>query len=141
MSGKAKKRANAAMREEAAALRDDELHTLAISLLKQIEEMSKPITVLKTRLNFVNDERKGRRAGRDQFVISDHAVVRFLERKKGMDVEAVRDEILQMALRAAGGGHRRHDAESGLTFAMDKNSLIVATVLTENEIDQLNPES
>lgn len=141
MGPKAKRRANIAAREEIAALRDDELHTLAISLQRQIQEMSTPITALKVRLGFVQEERRRRRDGRDQFVISDHAVVRYLERKRGMDVEAVRDEILHLALRAAGEGHRRHDAESGLTFAMDKNSLLVATVLTENEINQLTTES
>jgi hypothetical protein len=137
---KEKFRRNAAARAEIAALRDDELHTLSLSLQRQIQEMSVPITALKTRLNFVNEERRARRAGRDQFAISDHAVVRYLERRKGMDMESVRDEILHLALRAVGDGHRRHASESGLTFAMDKNSLIVATVLTENEINQLNPD-
>lgn len=141
MGKKAKKRENDAVRTEIAAMRDDEIHTLSISLQKQIAEMSVPVTRLKTRLGFVNDEKRRRRAGRDQFVISDHAIVRYLERKHGVDIEGIREEILTMALRAAGEGHRRHDSESGLTFAMDRQSLIVATVLTENELGQLDPET
>jgi uncharacterized protein with PIN domain len=60
--------------------------------------------------------------------ISDHAVLRFLERVKGIDIEAVRAEMTSPALEAAaafgcdtvilGTGHR-----------MKLNGDVVATVL------------
>jgi hypothetical protein len=38
---------------------------------------------------------------RENITISDHAVIRYLERRHGFDFEAVRDEILTPAVRGA----------------------------------------
>lgn len=51
-------------------------------------------------LEEANKELKARRE-KKEIGVSDHAVVRYLERRKGMDIEAIRNEILSDKVRSA----------------------------------------
>jgi len=69
--------------------------------------------------------------------ITDHAVLRFLERAKGVDVNGARAELGKMALEArslSGGrmGQRRHEP-TGLIFGVDEESVRVTTVFHDAE--------
>ena len=70
--------------------------------------------------------------------ISDHAVLRFLERYKGVDTQQVREEIVAMAQRSgkldSGKQYaRRRDHQSGITMGINELSNVVTTVFTETE--------
>ena len=55
--------------------------------------------------------------------VSDHCVLRYLERVRGMDVEAVRKEIVGMVRPAAAVGAKRVTV-NGFTYVIDKQVVI-----------------
>lgn len=62
--------------------------------------------------------------------VSDHAIVRWLERKYGIDVGEIRREIAGIVGHAARAGATSYSA-SGLTFAMSHNpdAIVVTTII------------
>ncbi|TXH51319.1 MAG: hypothetical protein E6Q97_18670 [Desulfurellales bacterium] len=62
-------------------------------------------------------------------VVSDHAVVRYLERVMGFDFAPIRDEILAKVNEGALAGARRINVD-GFTYQLtkDEQKIVVATV-------------
>lgn len=82
----------------------------------------------------VNKELKSRQhESVEEIAVTDHAVVRYLERVKGLDLEGARQEIIEMANRAV-----RRDSEfledpvTGMVIVRRKGSASIATILERN---------
>ena len=67
--------------------------------------------------------------------VTDHAVLRYLERVGGIDVERIRDRIWKQARSAAGNGCSSTTV-GGVTFKMTNGRVItvISVKLTEPEI-------
>lgn len=75
--------------------------------------------------------------GEDVRSVTDHAIVRYLERHKGMDVEAIRDELRQIATEAEpskDGEHYWHEAR-GVFIVLNTLGAIV-TVLSREQAEK-----
>lgn len=110
------------------------------------EELARDLTLIRTktqdirdRLDMVLAELERRRETTPNGIhITDHAIVRFLQRYKGLDMNDVRLEIEAIALRAkkvsAGQAGRRMDETTGLTLGVDEINETVTTVFEEAEL-------
>lgn len=134
---RARRAANADILAEIVGMDDAALKNLQHEIGREINLRSAAIATLRCRLDAVRRERERRATATTHGVhISDHAVIRFLERHKGIDVQAAREEIAQIALRSGRRGvryDRAIDAETGLRFGFNGEKNIVTTVLTDRE--------
>ena len=120
-------------------LSDEELKNLKHELGREITSLQKRASQLRVRLDAVYLEIGKRSTATAAGIhITDHAVVRYLERHKGVDIAAIRDEIGEIAARArlASGGTNgvRVDEETGLSVGVNENDLHVTTVYFEKEM-------
>lgn len=122
-------------------LPDDDLKNMTHELGRQINQKGREVTELRGRLDMVRMERERRDTSTSLGLhISDHAVLRYLERYKGVDTQAVREEIAAMAKRSGkldtGDQYIRHrDEKTGITMGINGDSNIITTVFTEREND------
>lgn len=122
-----------------AALPDGDLRNMLHELGREMNQQSTIINEIRCRMDAVRGELERRDTITSVGVhISDHAVVRFLERHKGVDIVSVREEIAGMARRSGklGSGEqyaRRQDEPTGLTVGINEISNVVTTVFTEVE--------
>jgi len=118
---------------------DDELKNLRFELGREMQQYANLMNELRVRLNAVRLTIQERETVTKSGVyISDHAVLRYLERYKHIDMHAVREEIVAMANRAGIQEEntyyaRRKDEQSGITMGINEITKTVTTVYTENE--------
>lgn len=136
MTSKRGKAARRAYREGLRLLSEEELQNLKCELGRELQAAREELNGINVQLDAIKSEQRMRNtitpAG---FHISDHAIVRYLERHGGIDVEAVRAEIGKIAARAK--RERRgvkHDAESGLTIGQCETTQNVTTVYRPREL-------
>ena len=128
-----------AARASIETLSDAELKNLAFELGREMGARSLEVSELRLRLEAVRAERERRRTTTSEGIcISDHAVLRYLERHKNLDVSAAREEIVAMARRAgkfdSGAVYAtRTDEESGMIMGINELSGVVTTVFNERE--------
>lgn len=70
--------------------------------------------------------------GAEQRMVTDHALIRYLERHKGLNVEAVRDEMRALAdnsTPAKDGEH--HWSEAGIIMVLGASGQIITVLSTE----------
>jgi len=143
MVSKSEKRRRKQVRQEAmdmlAKLSDGDLKNLRFEVGREMAMQSAKINSLRVRLDAIKSEFERRNTSTPAGIhITDHALVRYLERIKGVDVNAVRAEIGEMALRARserdGRMGRRRDPTTGLVIGMDENALHVTTVFGDDEM-------
>jgi hypothetical protein len=143
MNSRAEKRRRKAAKQEALAmlakLSDADLKNLRHEVGREMAMQSSKINQLRVRLEAIRREFERRSTSTPSGIhITDHAVVRFLERVKGIDVDAARAEIGEMALRARserdGRMGRRRDPATGLVIGMDENTTHVTTVFGDDEM-------
>lgn len=111
---------------------ESELLELRMVLLRECNVLSGERQRRIGSIHRINDELKSRKdaEGASRIVITDHAVVRYLERIEGMDIEAVRAKVRDMAARS-----QRRDAEflddsvTGFTVVRRDGSESVATIM------------
>lgn len=120
-------------------LSDEELKNLRHELGREIGLQARVINELRTRQDAVKLEIERRDTKTPAGIhISDHALVRYLERVKGVDVEGARAEIGEMAARAQrerdGRTGRRRDSVTGLVIGVDEETTVVTTVFAEREL-------
>lgn len=122
------------------SMAEDDLLDLQTELGKAMGRCTQQIQRMRSNLTRVKNELRLRREGgreRGEMIVSDHAVVRYLERHKKFDVAAIRDEIRTVAKRSKSErmekrqGERLVDNETGLTmvYTHDRNS--IATILSD----------
>jgi hypothetical protein len=75
-----------------------------------------------------------RSEARKRSPITDHALVRWLERKHGLDTDRLRDAILTDALRGALDANQWHD-DGELTYVISDN-VVVTIFPTPNPLDR-----
>ena len=120
-------------------LPDADLVNMSHELGRAINQKAREVTELRGRLDMVRMERERRDTLTSTGIhISDHAVLRYLERYKGVDTKEIREEIAAMAKRSgkldSGEQYVRHrDEETGITMGLNGVSNIVTTVFTEKE--------
>ena len=121
------------------AMTDDELNNMAFELGREMSARSQEQNELRKRHEAVKHEKERRRTLTSVGIcVSDHAVLRYLERHKGLDVAAVREEIMRLAGRIAqldsGDIHAsRRDDETGLTIGLNEVTGVVTTLYNANE--------
>lgn len=124
---------------------DEQLKDLAHELGREIGQKGREMSEIRGRLDAVKAERERRATTTTQgFNISDHAVLRYLERIKGVDVQAVREEIAGLAkkqkLDRHGDRYAREDTGGGLIFGFNGVDQTVTTIMTprENNVVETN---
>ncbi len=131
------------VREEAMAqlmtLTTEQLNNLRHEIGREMGIQSRHINDLRIRLDAVRTEMERRSTMTTPGIhISDHALVRYMERIKGVDVRAIRDEIGAMALRARterdGRTGRRRDPATGYTLGVDETTTVVTTIFQDDEL-------
>ncbi len=125
--------------ESIADLTDEQLKNLASEIGREMGEQQRITNMLRVRLETVKIERERRRLVTSVGVhVTDHAVIRYLERHKGVDVQAAREEIAQMAVRNGWRNTgeqygRAQDDETGIVVGFNGIKNTVTTVLDAEE--------
>jgi hypothetical protein len=140
---KAEKKRRKQIKQEAlemlAKLSDADLKNLRHEVGREMAMQSVKINDLRVRLEAIRSEQERRGTLTPAGIhITDHALVRFLERVKGVDVESARAEIGEMAKRARsekdGRMGRRRDPITGLVVGVDETTTNVTTVFGDDEM-------
>ena len=68
-----------------------------------------------------------------EIIVSDHAILRFIERHYGFSLDPIREQIIKLVKGPVGAGASSHSID-GITFCFDKSAkykgaTVVATVL------------
>src|SRR5260221_9785400 len=108
MSSKAAKRRRKRERDEAlvivAKLSDEELTNMEFELGRELGVRLVALRETQFRIDTIRTEqgrrKVARKVGGEEVRISDHAIVRYLERHKGLDVDGLRDEIAALIARS-----------------------------------------
>lgn len=120
-------------------LTDEELKNLANELGRLMSAKAAEITELRARLDAVKTERERRRTVTSAGIhVSDHAVLRYLERVRGVDMQAIREEITALAGRAVrmtpGQTGTRRDDITGIVLGVNEDTEHVTTVYRDAEV-------
>ena len=143
MTSKFERRRKKLIRQEALAmlqkLTDEELTNLRHEVGREMAMQSTKVNELRLRLEAIRREYERRHTATPAGMhITDHALVRYLERIKGVDVDGARAEIGEMALRARnerdGRMGRRRDPITGLVIGVDEMTTHVTTVFGGDEM-------
>jgi hypothetical protein len=115
----------------------EQLRNLRFEVGRELNQQQTVINDLRLRLDAVMHEIAGRDQEWDGYRITDHAVLRYLERHKGMNVDAVRQEIAEMVKASKGVDltRRRHEGMK-TTIGVDERDgfKAVTTVYHEEEL-------
>jgi len=143
---KARKARNAVAMEGVRELTDEQLKDLTHELGREKNQIGRMMGELSARIDAVRAERMRRNTATTKgFHISDHAVLRYLERIKGVDVAAVREEIAVLAARQKLERHEhryaREDTGDGLIFGFNGVDKTVTTIMTPTENSIIDPHT
>jgi hypothetical protein len=136
---KIRQRFRGAANAQLIVMSEADLRNMAAELGKECNELARQKTEVALRLTFVQNELARRKAQTASgMFISDHAVLRYLERVKGVDMMALRLEIEAIARAADPVGSSRnytrlHNEERGIILGIDHKSDTVTTVMTPQE--------
>lgn len=78
-------------------LSTDEIRTEHASCRAQYGALVRQCTELRRKLDLYTNEMRRRKEGDEGMIVSDHAVLRYLQRVRGINVNAVRGEIRAIA--------------------------------------------
>jgi hypothetical protein len=133
-------------REAILGLSDDDLRNMEKELGRELNQRISKANEIRTRFDIVRNEQERRRASATNgLLISDHAILRYLERYKGVDIQAIREEIAAMATRAklpspSPQMYSKHkDPETNITLAINEATNTVTTVFNDTETTILTP--
>ncbi len=111
---------------------------MAAELGREMNLQANHVNEIRVRLEAVRAESERRRTMTTAGIcISDHAVLRYLERFRGIDMQAVREEIAEMARKSgkldSGEQYSRaDDPESGVTLGINGITNVVTTVFSDD---------
>jgi hypothetical protein len=92
------------------------------------------LSIVKTKIKALQREIEGSSSARDAHQVSDHALVRYLERVHGVDVNRLKDLIFEKHCRKQIKNGERFIASAGHVFVVSPDNVIV-TVISQNETD------
>lgn len=130
-----------------ATISDDDLLNLQKELGRELSQQATVLNEIRSRMEAAKLERKRRESVTSVGIhISEHAVVRYLERVKGMDIAAVREEIASLAMLNAKEGSsdryaRRSCADTNIVLGLNEVDGTVTTVFTDDESEMLDVPS
>ena len=123
----------------------EELINLRAETAREIGIIQSSISDLRSRIDLIREELDKRTDQQfNGFRITDHAVVRYLQRHKGIDMDAVRQEIAEIASRSKptrNNGVRtiaRKDDETALSLGISEGDHTVTTVFQDRELVALH---
>lgn len=120
-------------KKEISSLSLDELHDLRIKLSRDYNKHIEEGHIIRARIDTIGAMMAEKRGAGD-FGISDHAVLRYLERYKGLDVASVRTQIRELigqkTFRTKHPDH--HFIGNGLVAVIPGGS-IVATIYADDD--------
>jgi hypothetical protein len=135
-----------ARREMLAALtqlNDDDLRNIQCEFGREFNQKATALNEIRARMECVKLERQRRSTATSAGIhITDHAVVRYLERVKGMDIAAIREEIVALATASGKLGSKdryaRHECD-GTDIVLGFNEIdgTVTTVFTKDENEMM----
>ena len=143
-----RKAAKKELMERIQLLPDAELRNMAAELGREMNQQANILNEIRSRLDGVRLELQRRTTVTKSGIhISDHAVVRYLERHMNMDMAAVREAIVGMAERAMATSSssepdqyaRRKDDQTGMIVGMNEISQTVTTVFSPTENEFMDP--
>lgn len=109
----------------------DDLYGERASVGRQMHAVGKSYQELRMPNDFLTRRIRQVTSGETGIGISDHAVLRYLERVKGVDMRAVRDEIRQRVSQQRMERHRDQIVKDGETSCAIYDGERVSTVWTE----------
>jgi len=118
------------------AASDESLRNMQAELSRSANSLSAQLAELRRRMDMIANEIEGRKRGTSHGLrISDHAVLRYLERVRGIDMDATREEIAEIAARARVTSDGRYGVREGdgLLFGSDEDTGHITTVMTPRE--------
>jgi len=131
-----RRRAKAEAKVLTVNMTDDDLRSLVSELGRQVNIQSAILNEIRGRHDSAREEQNRRAAEKTYGIrVSEHAVLRYLERHKGVDIEAIRHEIAAMANAARKDkvGPKGTRVLGGIVLGVDEDSQIVTTIMTEAE--------
>lgn len=115
---------------------NDELVTKRVELGRKMNWLKQEMGKLHSKNDRIRDELKSRDPNLE-IEVSDHAVLRYLERAKGIDINAIRQEIRENILAGNGDVKVKGRAEGvlhdGLVYVVVRGGNAVATVFEARE--------
>lgn len=123
---------------------DAQILALRESLAKDYKRHSAEATRISNILSKIKHELRLRRLERDgRPLVSDHALLRYLERVKGMDIESIRDDI-QANLPQTGKGRNWKSidciSQDGVRYYLSQDKRCITTVMVGENNDQTAPQ-
>ena len=115
---------------EIRAMSDKELLEYRAGLTGEYQRHSSAASRIAQTLAKIKDDLKRRRNASDKPFVSDHAVLRYLERVHGLPVEEIRNGILQNLPKRDREGIFEKD---GVRFILSKDKQCVATIVVPNK--------
>jgi hypothetical protein len=118
--------------EEIEPLTLDELNVLRVELGREHNQHIQSANLTRKKLDTIKNVMFIRKNG-GAIGVTDHAVLRYLERHKGVDVRAAREEINELAQRrkASIEGSDGHYDIDGVTIVLPQGD-VVATILPKH---------
>lgn len=112
-------------------------------LIARRVDLNRKQNVARTQSRFLREEEEAitgilRRRGKPLFEVSDHAIVRWLERVEGLDIAALRTKIARMLEDAPSNANVCRRSSDAVAHTIDGVVLIVAR---DNMIVTLYPET
>ena len=108
----------------------DQLYELQLKVGQEMQAINRQAVRWKSKMDMLK-HRRNDLLDQGHLGISDHAVVRYLERRKGMDIQSIRKEIVALGSKRKylenTDGH--YDVGDGMTMVIPQGN-IVATILT-----------
>ena len=117
-------------------LSDSELMSLQAEIGREMKNLGKRIGSKRSTLQLIKNElgrRSSERRSTGGFLVSDHAIVRYLERCKDMDIEAIRQEIFALAKKGKRVDGTDRFKNGGAVFAINQDHLSISTIMSLEE--------
>ena len=128
-----------------AGMPDADLTNLLHEIGREMQALSNQKSEIGARFDLVKREIEKRHTATPSGMhITDHALVRYMERVKGIDMLAMRAEIGEIAMRARNERSGRHgvrrDESTGLVVGIDETRPQghVTTIISERELTVMN---
>lgn len=127
---------------------DDQLHRMKIEHLGFIGVMDRIMSRVKNRSKAIQSElskreaqskKAARRGDKKPTIVTDHAIVRYLERKQGLDVDAIVSEIrsnISDGESFMNGTIVMHDGMMYVRRSPGSNDEAVSTIMPEDYLDE-----
>lgn len=113
-------------------LPENELLALRSEIGKDIEKLGRKIVRKRAVLQVIKNElakRAEKLQAKGSFLVSDHAVVRYLQRHRNLDIDAVKDEIRALAKNGHKIGANGLIRSGDIVLASNRDTSTITTIM------------